>query len=804
MGNMRQTKSRSTQNDCPRQNVVVLTDEYTATKDIDEICQFLRKNHYDYTCVDLHRESLAQYLPELLLILDLTRTQSAFTDATSSLHDRDAHRKTWYRLKTLTPNSRHEYIFTPKNEDVDDVVDFAQASSFKRHLDLWLELQKYKYLSHQRQLRSSSLRLYKKLFDDSDDFVFIVDTRDASIMYSNVKAQTHFGQQIPVYASLPTSNIHPPPASTDSLARHLAYFVAQNHELNDHIISLRNDRHEHMTVSVRLKHLEDDSLQSQQYLFQIRPIPDSTRLEVVDQHEKQHHNLKYFVNALDFHVVFLDDQGQYLFANQAHLQWLKSDPQRVSHHRFSQLFGGNPMPEAVEKCIRVASLNTRASFEHTITSPQKDRSDMVMCFFPLRNYYRRGEPVRATICMMVDMTWVKQFHNTHIESQKFLQLSDQLPFVFFSINQNDGRIATNKAWAEYAGKTTQETTSEPIVWKDIIHRDDLASVDQMRANMLKGAHSSDAICRIQRFDGSYQWHLIRCFMANKGIKKAANYDFLGVCINLHNLKMDHLRDKHISQIRADEARRAYQAWAKERFKVSELHEDRDIREQFVVALSHDLRTPLSAAQLGLQLLMRKVQSDPSLKSIIDRSLHNLQRADILIANLLDVTRVYSGKPIVLNLSPLSVREVIATSLQELAYLHNGRCQFEAEDDFHGQWDKDAIYRVVYNLVNNAIKYGDPNTPIHIKLYAHQHNVCISVHNMGDPISEEDQKHIFNPFSRIFQTRKDQAVGWGIGLTLVHTIAHAHGGNVLVQSSQQEGTTFTVKFPLGHLNCHTYD
>lgn len=114
---------------------------------------------------------------------------------------------------------------------------------------------------------------------------------------------------------------------------------------------------------------------------------------------------------------------------------------------------------------------------------------------------------------------------------------------------------------------------------------------------------------------------------------------------------------------------------------------------------------------------------------------------------------------------------------------------------HGIWSEDELYRALWNLVTNAVKYGAPDQPITIGVRRIDDRARLTVHNVGAPIPPADQAHIFDPYARGPSADAGRGAGWGLGLTLVRGVAEAHGGTVSVASERDAGTTFTIDVPL---------
>jgi signal transduction histidine kinase len=100
-------------------------------------------------------------------------------------------------------------------------------------------------------------------------------------------------------------------------------------------------------------------------------------------------------------------------------------------------------------------------------------------------------------------------------------------------------------------------------------------------------------------------------------------------------------------------------------------------------------------------------------------------------------------------------------------------------------------QALHNLVDNAIKYGQPQMPITVRVLETHGRLVISVHNFGDAIPAAEQLTLFTPYRRAPNAARSGKAGWGLGLTLVQAIAEAHGGSVAVESTPEDGTTFSI-------------
>lgn len=222
----------------------------------------------------------------------------------------------------------------------------------------------------------------------------------------------------------------------------------------------------------------------------------------------------------------------------------------------------------------------------------------------------------------------------------------------------------------------------------------------------------------------------------------------------------------------------------------------DLRDRFVSALTHDLRSPLSAARMSAQLLQRQEQPDAAqVRKYTAKMIESLDRANRMIENLLDANRIQAGDPIPLTMKRCELRSLLKATAADLALLHGDRFLVEAPQPVETECSEDGLRRVIENLASNAVKYGSPDMPITLSLRHAGGRAELRVHNFGGELSPEDQKGLFDLFQRTRTAVDSGQKGWGIGLTLVKGIVLAHGGSISVESAPGLGTAFTILLPL---------
>jgi PAS domain S-box-containing protein len=220
------------------------------------------------------------------------------------------------------------------------------------------------------------------------------------------------------------------------------------------------------------------------------------------------------------------------------------------------------------------------------------------------------------------------------------------------------------------------------------------------------------------------------------------------------------------------------------------------RDEFLSIASHELRTPLTPLRLQLETLRRNVERvapDDRFAERMDVALRQTQRLSKLVENLLDVSRITSGR-MSLELESCNLAAVareVAERFQEEAARAGCAIELRLAENATGLWDRSRLEQVATNLLANAIKYG-PGGPIEVVVSAEQDLASVAVSDRGIGVAPGDALRIFQRFERAVSPR--HYGGLGLGLYIARQIAEAHGGQIAVSGRIGGGSTFTVTLP----------
>ncbi len=230
--------------------------------------------------------------------------------------------------------------------------------------------------------------------------------------------------------------------------------------------------------------------------------------------------------------------------------------------------------------------------------------------------------------------------------------------------------------------------------------------------------------------------------------------------------------------------------------VSELRRVESVRRDFVANVSHELKTPIGALSL-LAETMAAGEDSPVNSQLAYRVQHEANRLGRIVDDLLDLSLIEAQE------APIREPVPVHVVLHEAAERVRGAADAvgiplnvpPVATDLVVSGDSSQLVSAVTNLLDNAVKYSEPGDRVEVDAAVVDGNICISVRDQGIGIPARDLERIFERFYRVDRARSRATGGTGLGLSIVRHVAQAHGGDVTVESTEGEGSTFRFRLPL---------
>jgi two-component system sensor histidine kinase CiaH len=219
------------------------------------------------------------------------------------------------------------------------------------------------------------------------------------------------------------------------------------------------------------------------------------------------------------------------------------------------------------------------------------------------------------------------------------------------------------------------------------------------------------------------------------------------------------------------------------------------QQNFVMAITHELKTPISVSRLNLETLQRYKLDEQKKEKLLNMTLQETLRLDNLINNILISSQLdghmYNVAKEELNLSDL---------VQDVAHQFTSRYTVrklnqDIQEDIDVNADPLLLKLLVSNLLENANKYSPREKSINLKLHEHNSTIMLEVADEGPGIPDEEKKNIFKKFYRVGNEQTRKTKGTGLGLYLCKKIAEDHNGSIRVIDNKPQGSNFIVNFPV---------
>jgi PAS domain S-box-containing protein len=349
-----------------------------------------------------------------------------------------------------------------------------------------------------------------------------------------------------------------------------------------------------------------------------------------------------------------------------------------------------------------------------------------------------------------------------ISEDYFRELSDNVPFVIWKVDNTGRATYVNRSWVDFTGRSFEDSLG--YGWAESLHPDERQREAEsfMAAFARRVPYTSKF--RLRRQDGEYRYMLGQS-------TPLFNPDFIGYIGSLTDITEQELAQQATELL---------------------MHQ----KDEFMSIASHELKTPITSMKAYLQLVERMSSKDEKLftiHSFIEKANKQVNKLTSLVEDLLDVTKIHAGK-MVFNKTYFKIGEVVEECLDEVQNNANHHTiEVNGNLELPVYADKYRIEQVLTNFLSNAIKYSPDADLIIINIDDEQEYVKVSVRDFGIGIPENKMNFVFDRFFRV-QESSEKFSGLGLGLYISSEIISRHGGKIGLESKEDDGTTFWFRIP----------
>ncbi len=403
--------------------------------------------------------------------------------------------------------------------------------------------------------------------------------------------------------------------------------------------------------------------------------------------------------------------------------------------------------------------------------------------------HREGRPFRIVGVLQEIATPSEQVEDelsllARIEEREhqFLTFVESIPQLAWTATPDSWIDFYNQRWYDYTGTTFEQM--EGWGWVSVHDPDDLPRVLKIWRNAFATGQPWEDEFRLRRgSDGMLRWHLSRAMPLRDA--KGRIVRWFGTNTDIHDQK---LAMEEYSRLLASEQRARRDAEAANRAK-----------DEFLAVVSHELRTPLNAILGWSQMLLSGAIPENRRRTAIEKIDKNARLQARLIEDLLDVSRIITGK-LQIDLKPVEIGKSVRAAVDTLKPVADEKkLSITLRDEAPKTRVRGSAHRlqqIVGNLLSNAIKFSPGGQRVEIRIGRSDGHVDIAVRDYGMGISPDFLPQLFSRFRQADSSSTRKHGGLGLGLSIVRELVELHSGEVYAEShGEGKGATFTVRLPV---------
>lgn len=373
--------------------------------------------------------------------------------------------------------------------------------------------------------------------------------------------------------------------------------------------------------------------------------------------------------------------------------------------------------------------------------------------------------------------------------KRFRSLADASPIFIWMCDTTKALTWCNRARLNFTGRTLEQESGNG--WTDGVHPDDFHRCVKVYTTSFEARQPFEMDYRLRRHDGEYRW------VVNRGTPMfgpgGTFTGYMGGCVDIHERKQTEQESE--ARLRQEQAAR------------SEAERIALLKDEFLATVSHEMRTPLTAILGWAQLLRRGTLDEKSFPQAIETIERNARTQAQLIDDLLDMSHILSGR-LRIDVQRVRLPDIIEAALANAEpaaaakRIRIVRVLDTSTSPVSG--DPIRLQQVIWNLLNNAIKFTPADGKITVTLARVDSHLEVSVSDSGEGISTEFLPHVFDRFRQANATASRKHGGLGLGLAIVKQLIELHGGSVRAESpGPGQGASFTIHLPISAVSGGNY-
>ena len=365
--------------------------------------------------------------------------------------------------------------------------------------------------------------------------------------------------------------------------------------------------------------------------------------------------------------------------------------------------------------------------------------------------------------------------------ERYRLITEQMPQIVWIADARGAHLYFNQRWFEFTGLSPRE--SYGLGWSKPLHPDDADRAQMRWQHSLDTGAPYEIEYRFRRYDGEYHWFLVRALPLRDEAGRISQW--FGTCTDVDDAK-----------IAAAQRARALESEERARLEAEKANR---LKDEFLAVVSHELRTPLTPILGWLELLKTDDPDADFRRQAYDVIERNTRAQAQIVNDLLDVSRIVSGK-LKLELKAIDLRDVMSAALETVEPTARVKgVNLDADLPASAAinvGDADRLQQVAWNLISNAVKFTPRGGQVTVCLARQHSHYIIEIVDSGAGIAPEFLPHVFERFRQADASSTRATGGLGLGLSIVRHLVEQHGGTVGVDSRGLGlGSTFRVCLPI---------